>query len=148
MSGNAGQVGGNVPPDLARALRPGGRQFAVDQLPHAWRIDTAGHRLPALDLAGCEGFSVVTGFAGAAWAEAAAVCAAEFGIPPSVVRIDEDGARDVCGSWQWVNDGLDERGCLLVRPDCVMAWRHPVPVDGSRTDDRRTARQPTAVLHR
>ncbi|MFL5996701.1 MAG: FAD-dependent oxidoreductase [Streptomyces sp.] len=106
------------------STRPGAK------LPHAWLVDTAGHRLSTLDLVGGGCFTVVTGLAEGPWAEAARVCAAEFGIPLKVVRIDEDGARDVYGSWQRVTDGLDERGCLLVRPDCVIAWRRSTPVDG------------------
>jgi len=124
------------------SARPGAK------LPHAWLIDSAGHRLSTLDLVGGGGFRVVTGWAGAAWAKAAAVCAAEFGIPLGVVRIDEDGARDVYGSWQRVNEGLEERGCLLVRPDCVIAWRHPDPVDDPAQATTALRGALTAVLHR
>jgi 2,4-dichlorophenol 6-monooxygenase len=124
------------------STRPGAK------LPHAWLIDTAGHRVSTLDMAGGGGFSVVTGFAGQAWAEAAQVCAAEFGIPLRVVRIDEDGARDVYGSWQRVTDGLDERGCLLVRPDCVVAWRHSAPVDDPAQAIAGLREALTTVLHR
>jgi 2,4-dichlorophenol 6-monooxygenase len=124
------------------STRPGAK------LPHAWLVDTGGHRLSTLDLAGGGGFTVVTGLAGQLWAEAARVCAAEFGIPLKVVRIDEDGARDVYGSWQRVADGLDELGCLLVRPDCVIAWRRSTPVDDAAEAIAGLREALGAVLHR
>ncbi|WP_030038884.1 FAD-dependent monooxygenase, partial [Streptomyces resistomycificus] len=124
------------------STRPGAK------LPHAWLVDTAGHRLSTLDLVGGGGFSVVTGLAGQAWVEAARVCAARFGVELRVVRVDEDGARDVYGAWQRVSEGLDERGCLLVRPDCVIAWRHAAPVDDPGRATAGLGRALAAVLHR
>ncbi|MFF4800390.1 FAD-dependent oxidoreductase [Streptomyces sp. NPDC001351] len=124
------------------SIRPGAK------LPHAWLVDTTGHRLSTLDLVGGGGFTVVTGLAGGPWAEAARVCAAEFGIPLKVVRIDEDGARDVYGSWQRVTEGLDERGCLLVRPDCVIAWRCSTPVDDPAEAISGLRETLRTVLHR
>ncbi|MET7478619.1 FAD-dependent monooxygenase [Streptomyces sp. NPDC005648] len=124
------------------STRPGAK------LPHAWLVDTGGHRLSTLDLVGGGGFTVVTGLAGQLWSEAARVCAAEFGIPLKVVRIDEDGARDVYGSWQRVAEGLDELGCLLVRPDCVIAWRRSAPVDDAAEAIAGLREALGAVLHR
>lgn len=124
------------------SARPGAK------LPHAWLVDARGHRLSTLDLVGKGSFTLVTGLAGEAWVRAARRCAAEFGIALKAVRIDEDGARDAYGSWQRVSAGLDERGCLLVRPDGVVAWRHGQPVDDAGRAAAALRGALTALLHR
>jgi 2,4-dichlorophenol 6-monooxygenase len=40
-----------------------------------------------------------------------------------VVRIGTAGLRDAYGEWSRLS-GIDEDGCLLVRPDSYIAWRH------------------------
>ncbi|WP_327436809.1 aromatic-ring hydroxylase C-terminal domain-containing protein [Amycolatopsis alkalitolerans] len=79
--------------------------------------------MSTLDLVGKGGFTVVTGLAGGQWQTAAA----RAGI--RCVRIGADGARDAYGDWGRV-PGLDEEGCLLVRPDGYIAWRGPALTEG------------------
>jgi 2,4-dichlorophenol 6-monooxygenase len=51
---------------LQATTRPGAK------IPHAWLINAKGRRVSTLDVTGKGQFSVVTGLAGGAWAEAAA----------------------------------------------------------------------------
>ncbi|GAB2742461.1 FAD-dependent monooxygenase [Salinifilum aidingensis] len=96
--------------------RPGAK------LPHVWLVDENGIRKSTLDLVGGGHFTVVTGLSGAAWQSATQFCQDRFGLPVRLVTIDGPGARDAYGDWHRTAE-IGERGCLLVRPDCYIAWR-------------------------
>ncbi|MET8325714.1 FAD-dependent monooxygenase [Streptomyces sp. NPDC005181] len=96
--------------------RPGAK------LPHAWLVDSTGHRLSTLDLIGKGTFTLVTGLSGGVWEAAAADCAETLGIPLKCVRIGARESRDAYGEWRRI-PGPAEDGCLLVRPDGHIAWR-------------------------
>ena len=98
--------------------RPGAK------LPHAWLVGQDGRRVSTLDLVGKGKFSLVTGIAGQAWADAVY----EMGLPflRSVV-IGGPAAQDVYCSWHGVRE-IEEAGALLVRPDGVVAWRQQAGV--------------------
>jgi 2,4-dichlorophenol 6-monooxygenase len=96
--------------------RPGAK------LPHAWLVDSNGHRLSTLDLVGKGAFTLVTGLSGGVWETAAAHCAETLGIPLTYVRIGASNSRDAYGEWSRTA-GPAEDGCLLVRPDGHIAWR-------------------------
>ncbi|MER6794279.1 2,4-dichlorophenol 6-monooxygenase, partial [Amycolatopsis mediterranei] len=49
---------------------------------------------------------------------------AELGLDLRTVRIGEPGVRDAYGDWSRLS-GIDEDGCLLIRPDSYVAYRHP-----------------------
>jgi len=94
--------------------RPGAK------LPHAWLVGRDGRRVSTLDLVGKGKFSLVTGIAGHAWADAARTLDLTF---LRTVVIGESGALDAYCSWHAVRE-IEEAGALLVRPDGVVAWRH------------------------
>lgn len=93
--------------------RPGAK------IPHAWLVDEAGRRVSTLDLVGKGRFSVVTGIAGRAWAEATHDLDRPW---LRTVVIGEPGALDPYYAWHRIRE-IDESGVLLVRPDGVIAWR-------------------------
>jgi 2,4-dichlorophenol 6-monooxygenase len=99
---------------LQATTRPGAK------IPHAWLIGRDGRRVSTLDLVGKGRFTLVTGIAGQAWAEAVRTLALPF-LDARV--IGEEGAQDVYANWHAVRE-VEEAGALLVRPDGVVAWRH------------------------
>jgi 2,4-dichlorophenol 6-monooxygenase len=99
------------------STRPGAK------LPHAWLVGEHGARVSTLDLVGKGQFTLVTGLAGRQWEAAAADAGIRY------VRIGAPGARDAYGDWGRLS-GIDEDGCLLVRPDGYLAWRCPTLADG------------------
>lgn len=113
--------------------RPGAK------LPHTWLVDGAGRRISTLDLIGRGRFAVVTGLSGAGgagvWEPAAKAASEKYAIPLPVVCIGADTARDVYGTWPRLSE-IDEDGCLLVRPDGYIAWRHAAtPVGAAEAAD-------------
>jgi 2,4-dichlorophenol 6-monooxygenase len=98
---------------LQPTTRPGAK------LPHAWLVGADGRRVSTLDLVGKGLFSLVTGIAGNAWADAAA----GLGLPYlRTVVIGIPGALDSYCTWHALRE-INEAGALLVRPDGVVAWR-------------------------
>ncbi|KAF1833597.1 hypothetical protein BDW02DRAFT_500392 [Decorospora gaudefroyi] len=96
------------------------------RLPHV--LLGAGSRMPGpltstLDIAGKGQFSLFTGIGGEGWVAAAAAVEQRFGVPVKVVRVGPglDWA-DVYLEWD-VKRGVEEYGCVLVRPDYFVAWR-------------------------
>jgi 2,4-dichlorophenol 6-monooxygenase len=98
--------------------RPGSR------VPHAW-VERAGKRLSLLDLLPYDGFTLLAGPDGTAWAAAAA----GMREPPVGCLIPGRDFTDPEGHWASVCEiGAD--GALLVRPDQHVAWRaRSAPVD-------------------
>ncbi len=95
---------------------PGGR------LPHAW-VGGPGKKLSTLDLAPYGQFTLVTGIAGEAWADAAAKVGAELGVPLGTVIIGPGReVTDIYYDWARVRE-VEEDGVLLVRPDKHIGWR-------------------------
>ncbi|WP_415856230.1 FAD-dependent monooxygenase [Sinomonas sp. G460-2] len=91
-------------------------------IPHAW-LQHGTDRVSTIDVVGKGHFTLVTGIADPAWSEAAAIVAAETGVPIRVAQIAARGDYDdVLGDWAAVRGTYDD-GCLLVRPDRVIAWR-------------------------
>ena len=83
-------------------------------------MNRRGIRISTLDVTGKGRFSLVTGLAGTAWAEAAGDLARDY------LRIVVTGAGDTLdpyGDWQRKRE-IEEAGALLVRPDGYVAWRH------------------------
>lgn len=90
--------------DFVPSARPGAR------LPHAWIGDRS-----TLDLIAYDRFTLVTGVAGRAWAEAAAGI---DGVPLARLAL----GRDVDAAWA-APLTIDAGGAVLVRPDQHVAWR-------------------------
>jgi 2,4-dichlorophenol 6-monooxygenase len=100
--------------------RPGAK------LPHSWLVAPDGHRISTLDVVADDRLTLVTDLAGTAWVEAAAA----IGDRLAVVVIGDDAHRDLYYTWHDAA-GLDEGSALLVRPDRVVAWRHPGPAESA-----------------
>ena len=93
-------------------------------LPHAW-FARGTQNISTLDLAGKDGFTVITGIGGEVWLDAARSVAAKFDIAVRGVSIGlgpKVDAQDVYGDWAALRE-IDESGCLLVRPDRHIAFR-------------------------
>jgi 2,4-dichlorophenol 6-monooxygenase len=124
--------------------RPTSRPGA--KLPHAWLVDHQGGRVSTLDLVGKGTFTVVTGLAGTAWADAADALARELGLDLRGVVVDRD-AHDAYGEWSRRAE-IDEEGALLVRPDGHVAWRRTGAAPGTAEATRLLRDALTAVLCR
>ncbi|MGW3997255.1 FAD-dependent monooxygenase [Amycolatopsis sp. NPDC004772] len=96
------------------------------KLPHAWLVGPHGRRVSTLDLVGGGRWTLLTGLTGTPWRDAAAKVGAELGLDLRTVRIGDPDVRDAYGDWSRLR-GIDEAGCLLIRPDGYVAFRHPTP---------------------
>jgi len=93
-------------------------------LPHVWPQRVTAD-ISTLDLCRYDRFTLITGIAGSAWANAAAQVSGETGvsIEPVAVGLGQLNS-DVLGTWSRMREIADD-GCVLVRPDCIIAWRCP-----------------------
>ena len=93
------------------------------RLPHVW-LDRDERRISSIDLGGKGRFVLLTGLCGEAWRGAAAAVAHRFGLDLPVISIGPDGsdAHDIYADWYY-QSGIDEDGCILVRPDNYIGWR-------------------------
>ena len=93
-------------------------------LPHAWLATRlAGPRRSTLDLAGKGQFVLFSGHGGEPWIAAAKSVVERLGVAIKIVFI---GAyldyEDAYGTWGKLS-GVDDAGCVLVRPDLIVGWR-------------------------
>ncbi|WP_069758640.1 FAD-dependent monooxygenase [Streptomyces sp. LUP47B] len=98
-------------------------------LPHAW-VGDHRHKQAMMDLAPYDRFTLITGIAGEAWADAARAVAADLGVPLEAVVIGPGrDVTDLYYDWARARE-IEESGALLVRPDKHIAWRSPsLPAD-------------------
>ncbi|MBW4041721.1 MAG: FAD-dependent monooxygenase [Acidobacteria bacterium] len=97
-------------------------------LPHVW-VGTAERKWSTLDLAPSSRFTLITGIAGEAWAEAAPQVGSALGIDLGAVVIGPGRAiSDLYFDWARIRE-VGEDGVLLVRPDKIIAWRSMHGVD-------------------
>ncbi|KAI1335284.1 FAD binding domain-containing protein [Xylariaceae sp. FL0016] len=101
-----------------RSTYPGSR------LPHAWLdVPTRKRMISTQDIAGKASFCLLTGNGGDAWRQAASKVATSTGIPIKTFGIGFGlDYVDVYREWCKIR-GVDEDGCVLVRPDRFVAWR-------------------------
>ena len=98
--------------------RPGAR------LPHAW-ITRGRTGLSTLDVGGQGRFTVITGIGGDCWREAAEAASRRWGLEIATAVIGPGQEyEDPYGDWARLRETGDG-GCLLVRPDNHIAFRHP-----------------------
>jgi 2,4-dichlorophenol 6-monooxygenase len=91
-------------------------------LPHVW-VGDAARKVSTLDLAPYGAFTLLTGIAGEAWAEAADKVGRDLNIPIKTVIIGPGReVTDIYYDWARVRE-VDEDGALLVRPDKFIGWR-------------------------
>jgi 2,4-dichlorophenol 6-monooxygenase len=92
------------------------------RLPHVWVGDST-RKLSTLDLAPYTRFTLITGIAGQAWADAAAKVARDLGVPLEAVVIGPGReVTDIYYDWARIRE-VEEDGALLVRPDKHIGWR-------------------------
>lgn len=98
--------------------------FPGSRLPHVWLdIPERGNMMSTLDLAGKSRFCLLTGVEGEAWRNAAKNIQKTHGIPIVTYGIGPGlDYIDVCRDW-FRKRGIEEDGCVLVRPDRFVAWR-------------------------
>jgi 2,4-dichlorophenol 6-monooxygenase len=93
------------------------------RLPHVW-LDRGGEKVSTLDVVGKGRFTVLTGIGGEAWVAAAAAVAARTGVEIAAFVIGPGrDLTDLYGAWPDASE-IEESGCLLVRPDHHVAFRH------------------------
>ena len=114
--------------------------FPGAYLPHAWVLHK-GELVSTIDAAGGGKFVLISGVGGEAWGRAAEKLAAELGIDVASRSIgaglDYD---DVYRDWARLRE-VDDRGCVLVRPDRYVAWRAVDRVDDPEATLRRVLPQ-------
>jgi hypothetical protein len=94
------------------------------RLPHVW----LGSRIPGplvstLDVAGKGQFTIFTGIGGEAWGKASQRVEEELGVALKVVSVGRNLEwEDTYLEWE-NKRGVEEDGCVLVRPDLFVAWR-------------------------
>jgi len=91
-------------------------------LPHAWLvIDTKD--VSTLDLCHYDQFTLITGAGGKHWHDAAEKISSEMGVVLKPVQVSLGlPVNDVYGDWAKARE-VDDDGCVLVRPDRIVAWR-------------------------
>ena len=93
------------------------------RIPHAWVYDQNGGQHSTLDITGKGRFTLLTGIAGAKWADAVAAANQELGLDVVCHIIGPRRALvDHHGEWARARE-VSESGCVLVRPDHHVAWR-------------------------
>jgi len=99
-------------------------------LPHVWLGKrAAGPRISTLDVAGKRRFTLFTGHGGDAWRDAAALASKQLGVEINVTSIGPYlDFEDTYGGWRRLS-GIDESGCVLVRPDLHVGWRSARIID-------------------
>jgi 2,4-dichlorophenol 6-monooxygenase len=91
-------------------------------LPHVW-VGDAASKVSTLDLAPYGAFTLFTGIAGEAWAEAAEKVGRDLNVPVKTVIIGPGReVTDIYYDWARIRE-IEEDGALLVRPDKFIAWR-------------------------
>ncbi len=96
------------------------------RLPHVWlrRGDFGKDVVSSLDIVGKGRFTVLTGIGGHDWIEAAQKVSAETGVEIATYSIGAgQDLEDVYGEWPVARE-ISDAGCLLVRPDAHVGFRH------------------------
>ncbi|KAH8742617.1 FAD binding domain-containing protein [Diaporthe sp. PMI_573] len=115
-----------IPEGFDRISEPYVSTYPGTRLPHAW-LDkpVRRHMISTLDLAGKGAFCLLTGYGGEGWQDAARKISQETGIPINTYTIGLGLEwQDIYREW-YSRRGVEESGCVLVRPDRVVAWRNP-----------------------
>ncbi len=111
------------------------------RLPHVWLYTADGRKASTLDLAGQGRFTLFTGIGGDAWADAALLLGAEFGLE---IKVRIIGPRrewqDFAGDWVRARDVRDNV-VILVRPDHHVGWRCASLPEEPTRELRRVFRQ-------
>lgn len=97
-------------------------------IPHAWLV-VGDEDVSTLDICAYDRFTLVTGAGGRPWIEAAETLSSELGVEIAAVQVSLGLAvNDVYGDWIRRRE-IGDAGCVLVRPDRIVAWRAPGAVE-------------------
>lgn len=97
-------------------------------IPHAWLV-VGDEDVSTLDICAYDRFTLVTGAGGRPWIEAAETLSSELGVEIAAVPVSLGLAvNDVYGDWIRRRE-IGDAGCVLVRPDRIVAWRAPGAVE-------------------
>lgn len=116
--------------------------FPGARLPHVWlNTEIPGEPISTLDLCGKGGFSILTGIGGEGWVTAARHISMELSVPisASTIGLGQDWT-DPFSHWEDIR-GVQEDGCILVRPDLFVGWRAERSAVGDETSKLRLAMQ-------
>ena len=107
------------------------------RLPHCW-VGHEGSKVSTHDLVGKGRFVLFTGIGGEAWREAAAGASERTGVEIACYAIGPGReVLDLYDDWARLC-GVEESGCVLVRPDAHVAWRRQTVADDCSADLGRT----------
>jgi 2,4-dichlorophenol 6-monooxygenase len=97
-------------------------------LPHVW-LQYGHGRISTLDLGRYDRFTLITGIGGQAWIDAAAKISGALNVDIAAFSVGlGQPYDDVLAEWTAIRE-VKDRGCVLVRPDRVVAWRSMDSVD-------------------
>lgn len=98
--------------------------FPGKRLPHVWlNTRTPGEKFSTIDLAGHRRFCLFTGPGGQGWKAAADKVSKSLGVEMVAYSVGwKQDFEDVYFDWAKRRE-VEEDGCVLVRPDRVVAWR-------------------------
>lgn len=100
------------------------------RLPHVW-LGRGKDRISSLDLCGKGKFTLLTGITGGVWVDASKAVAEKFAIELQTYVIGPGAEiEDLYGDWAGIRE-ISEAGCILVRPDVHVAWRHNDSADNA-----------------
>ena len=109
------------------------------RLPHAW-LNTATpneEQISTHDLAGKGSFCLFTGVGGDPWLKAAKKIKDNSQLPLNAYSIGyRQDWEDVYNDWARVR-GVEETGCVLVRPDRFVCWRFPSVLEDEQQCEER-----------
>lgn len=125
---------GTLPPEPTRdaVLHYAPSTFPGSPIPHAW-LAIGDSDVSTLDVCAYDRFTLVTGAGGQPWLDAAGKVSAELGVDVEGVQVSLGlDVNDVYGDWIRRRE-ISDNGCVLVRPDRIVAWRSADLVDDPKT---------------
>lgn len=123
---------GSAPPTPERdpVLHYEPSTYPGSPVPHAWLAQGA-EDVSTLDLCNYGRFTLITGAGGQAWIDAAQQVSKELGVDVSAVQVSLGlEINDVYQDWATRRE-IADGGCVLVRPDRIVAWRSREPMQNA-----------------